>query len=145
MKIVVYFNFIISVLFTICYFYQFAYVLIGLLKKTKRLEAKKQHKFAVVISARNEANMIGNLIDSIKSQNYPRELIDTLVVADNCTDNTAEVARLHGAHVFERFNDQLVGKGYALDWLFKKLKEDMPDNQHEAYIVFDADNVVGDK
>lgn len=142
MKLVVYFNFIISVLFTICYFYQFVYVIIGLLKKSKRLEAKKQHKYAVVISARNEANMIGNLIDSIRNQNYPSELIDTLVVADNCTDNTAEVARLHGAHVYERFNDRLVGKGYALDWLFKQVKEDMPDNGYEAYIIFDADNIV---
>lgn len=142
MKLVVYFNFIISVLFTICYFYQFIYVIIGLLKKSRKLEAKKQHKFAVVISARNEANMIGNLLDSIRNQNYPSELIDTLVVADNCTDNTAEVARRHGAHVYERFNDRLIGKGYALDWLFKRLKEDMPDNKYEAYIVFDADNIV---
>ena len=62
MKIVVYFNFIISVLFTICYFYQFVYVIIGLLKKPRSMEAKTQHKYAVVVSARNEANMIGNLI-----------------------------------------------------------------------------------
>lgn len=142
MKFVVYFNFVISVLFTICYFYQFVYVLIGLLKKTKLPEAKKNHKYAVVISARNEANMIGNLIDSIRNQNYPAELIDTLVVADNCTDDTAQVAKAHGAIVYERFNNQLVGKGYALDWLFNKVKEDMPDNDYEAYIVFDADNIV---
>lgn len=142
MKIVVYFNFIISVLFTLCYFYQFVYVLIGLFKKSKPLSAKKQHRYAVVISARNEANMIGNLIDSIHSQNYPKELIDTFVVADNCTDNTAEIAKAHGAFVYERANSNLVGKGYALDWLFKKIKQDMQGSKYEAYIVFDADNIV---
>lgn len=142
MKIVVYFNFVISVLFTICYFYQFVYVLIGLFRKTTPLSAKVNHHYAVVISARNESNMIGNLIDSIRAQNYPKELIDIFVVADNCTDNTAEVAKTHGAFVYERFNNQLVGKGYALDWLFKKIKEDNPDNAYEAYIIFDADNIV---
>ncbi len=142
MNLVVYFNFIISILFTMCYFYQFVYVFVGLIKKAPQLTAKKNHRFAVVISARNEANMIENLISSIKNQNYPKELIDTFVVADNCTDNTAEVARNCGAIVYERFNKQLVGKGYALDWLFKHIKEDMPDNEYEAYIVFDADNIV---
>lgn len=142
MNLVVYFNFIISILFTMCYFYQFVYVFIGLVKKAPQLTAKKNHRYAVVISARNEANMIENLISSIKNQNYPSELIDTFVVADNCSDNTAEVARNCGAIVYERFNQQLVGKGYALDWLFKNIKEDMPDNEYEAYIVFDADNIV---
>lgn len=142
MNLVVYFNFIISILFTMCYFYQFVYVFVGLVKKAPQLTAKKNHRYAVVISARNEANMIENLISSIKNQNYPSELIDTFVVADNCTDNTAEVARSCGAIVYERFNQQLVGKGYALDWLFKNIKEDMPDNDYEAYIVFDADNIV---
>lgn len=142
MGLIVHFNFVISVLFTICFFYQFVYVFIGLFKKAKPLYAKKQHRYAVVISARNEANMIGNLIDSIGAQDYPSELIDTFVVADNCTDNTAEVARIHGAYVYERFNDELVGKGYALDWLFKKIKEDKSDKDYEAYIIFDADNIV---
>ena len=142
MNLVVYFNFIISILFTMCYFYQFVYVFVGLVKKAPQLTAKRNHRYAVVISARNEANMIENLISSIKNQNYPSELIDTFVVADNCTDNTAEVARSCGAIVYERFNQQLVGKGYALDWLFKNIKEDMPDNDYEAYIVFDADNIV---
>lgn len=136
------FNFIIPVVFTLCYFYQFVYIVIGLLKKYVPLEAKANHKYAVVISARNEANVIGNLITSIKEQKYPQELIDILVVADNCTDNTAQVARDSGATVYERFDDKLVGKGYALDWLFQQLKKDMPDNDYEAYIVFDADNVV---
>ena len=142
MEFVVYFNFVISILFTICYFYQFVYVIIGLIKKPPVLVAKEQHRFAVVISARNEGNMIGNLIDSIHGQNYPSELIDIFVVADNCTDDTAKVSKEHGAYVYERFNSELVGKGYALDWLFKRIKNDHQDKGYEAYIVFDADNIV---
>ncbi len=61
-------------------------------------------RYAVLISARNEANVIGNLIDCLHSQTYPSELIDIWLVADNCTDNTAEVARNMGCHVIERFN-----------------------------------------
>lgn len=142
MEFVVYFNFVISVIFTFCYFYQFVYVFIGLFKKTKPLTATKDHRYAIVISARNEANVIGNLIDSIHSQKYPKELIDVFVVADNCNDDTADVARFHGATVYERSNNELVGKGYALDWLFKRIKADHPDAGHEAYIIFDADNIV---
>lgn len=54
------------------------------------------HRFAVLIAARNEAAVIGDLIDSLKQQNYPAELIDIYVVADNCIDCTAEIAHAHG-------------------------------------------------
>ena len=97
MKAIIVFNCIISVVFTLCYAYQFFYIFVGLLKKPQEFTAKKQHRFAVVVSARNESSVIGNLIKSIKSQNYPTELVDVFVIADNCTDNTAEVARNAGA------------------------------------------------
>ncbi len=142
MKTIIYLNWIISIIFTLCYAYQFFYIFVGLLKKPKVFTALVQHKFAVIISARNERDVIGQLIESIKNQNYPSELIDIFVIADNCTDDTAEVARDAGAIVYERFNKQLVGKGYALDWLFKIIKSEHSDKNYEAYIVFDADNLL---
>lgn len=142
MKLIVYMNFFISLVFTLCYFYQLVYVLVGLFKKKFPDEASKNHRFAVVVSARNEGNVIGNLIRSIKTQTYPSELIDIFIVADNCTDNTASICRELGANVYERFNTTLVGKGYALDWLFKKIDADYGDSAYDAYIVFDADNVI---
>ena len=70
------------------------------------------------MAARNESSVIGEWIQTLKQQDYPSELLDVFVIADNCTDNTAEVARQAGAIVYERFNKVQVGKGYALDYLF---------------------------
>ena len=136
------FNFCVFLAFTICYTYQLYYVFVVLTRKPKQLVAKKNHKFAVVISARNESAVIGQLIHSIKVQNYPSELIDVFVIADNCTDNTADVAREAGATVFPRFNTEQVGKGYALDYGFNVILSKYADRGYEAYFVFDADNVL---
>ncbi len=134
------FNLIIFIIFTGFYSYQFYYVLVGMFKKPKTLVAQKNHRFAVVIAARNESAVISQLINSIKKQKYPAELIDIYVVADNCTDNTADVAKEAGATVFERFNRQYVGKGYALDYAFKIILNS--DVKYEGYFVFDADNLL---
>ena len=134
------FNLVILILFTGFYFYQFIYVLVGIFKKDKEFLAAKDHKYAVVIAARNESAVISQLIKSIKKQKYPSSLVDIYVVADNCTDNTADVAREAGATVFERFNRQYVGKGYALDYAFKIIMNSF--STYEGYFVFDADNLL---
>ena len=136
------FNFCVFITFAICYTYQLYYVFVVLTRKPKERVAKKNHRFAAVISARNESAVIGDLIHSIKVQNYPSELIDVFVIADNCTDSTAEVAREAGAIVFPRTNDKEVGKGYALDYGFQVIREQYADRGYEAYFVFDADNVL---
>ena len=82
-------------------------------------------------------------IESIKKQNYPQELIDIFVIADNCTDNTATIARQVGATVFERFNEIEKSKGYALEWLFDIILTRFPD-KYDAFCVFDADNIVSE-
>lgn len=110
------------------------------MKKRPRLE-EKQYRFAVIICARNEEMVIGSLVDSLMQQEYPQEKFRVIVVADNCTDATAEEARRHGAMVYERFDRKKVGKGFALHWLFEHLKEDCPD-QFDAAAIFDADNLA---
>ncbi|WP_312699380.1 glycosyltransferase family 2 protein [Sedimentibacter sp.] len=134
------FNLIIFILFTGFYFYQFFYIIVGMFRKSKVLTAETNHRYAVVIAARNESNVISQLINSIKKQKYPSELTDIYVVADNCTDDTAQVAREAGAYVFERFNRQYVGKGYALDYAFKSIINS--DEKYDGYFIFDADNLL---
>jgi len=118
------------------------YTVIALFYKPKFPETEKRHKFCVVIPARNEEKVIGNLIDSLKKQDYPEELIDIFVVADNCTDRTADAARDAGATVFERFDAQKKGKAYALDYALKRIIEEYGENGYEAVLFFDADNVA---
>ena len=136
------FNFIMLLVFTLCYCYQFGYLLVRFFKKQKVYTAKKLHKYAVLISARNEGAVIGELLESLHRQNYPQELLDIYVVADNCTDNTAQIAEDHRAIVYERFDRRLVGKGYALNYLFEKIYARSGLEAYDGYFVFDADNVL---
>lgn len=142
------FNGFVKVMFFMFYAYQFFYILVAILKKPKRFnhlekEGKiKPHRFAVMISARNEEAVIGQLLESINRQTYPRELVDIFVAADNCTDQTAKVAAEHGAKVYKRFNQTKVGKGYALEMLFNVVREDYGHDYYDGYFVFDADNLL---
>ncbi len=136
-------NSIIGILFLLCYSYQLYYILVALFKKKRPHSGEfKYHKFAVLISARNEEEVLAGLINSINNQDYPSELITTFVVADNCTDRTAQVAREAGAVVFERFDSAHVGKGYALEFLFDALNAAYFDAGFDAFFVFDADNIL---
>lgn len=122
--------------------YKIVYWLIGLFFTRKFKPAKKKHKYAILIAARNEKNVIGNLLDSINKQDYPSELLTTFVVADNCTDNTAEIARKHGAVCYERFDNEHKTKGFALQYLLEKIEEDYDRMSFEGYFIFDADNLL---
>ena len=134
-------NAVIMALFFICYSYQFYYVAVALLQRKKFTGRNEYHRIAVLIAARNEENVIGQLLDSIRAQSYPMDRVDIFVGADNCTDDTAGVARAHGATVFERFNTEQVGKGYVLSELLRRIKR--PGHRHyDAYLVLDADNVL---
>lgn len=141
MKIIQWINYVIAIIFFICYFYQIIYILISLLKKNKPYKTRKQNRFAVLVCARNEAGVIADIINSIKTQTYNQKLISVFVMADNCTDDTAEIAMCAGAIVYERQNKQLVGKGYALEYLLNCTSKDYPDS-FDGYFVFDADNIL---
>lgn len=143
-------NFLIAVIFAVCYAYQFLYipvVLVGRRKQEAATFSKKttglvpMNRFAVMICARNESAVIGDLIDSIHQQTYPGHLVTIFVMADNCTDETAKLAANKGAVVYERFNKSLVGKGYALEALLGHIKADYPEG-FDGYFVFDADNIL---
>ena len=141
-------NLAIGVLFFIMYFYQIVYLFVGLFDKLREklygkrpYTPKKLHKLAVLIAARNESAVIGELVKSIQRQDYPAERLHVFVVADNCTDNTADICRQLGCTVFERFNKEYVGKGYAMNFAFEHIFAD-PANDYEAFIILDADNLL---
>ena len=133
---------ILSVLITIMLAYHSVYFIIGIFKTKKFKKAKVKHKYAILIAARNEEKVIGNLLDSIAKQDYPRDLLTTFVVADNCTDSTAAIARKKGAICYERFNDQDKTKGFALEFLFNNIESDYGINSFDGYFIFDADNLL---
>lgn len=136
-------QFVLFVFFTAAYAYQFVYLIVGYFGKGRQGKADAvQHRYGAIIAARNEEAVIGELIASLKKQEYPAELLDIFVIADNCTDSTAEVSRQAGAIVYERFNKVQVGKGYALDYLFQNIFRDKGEHAYDGFFVFDADNLV---
>ena len=131
-------------LITIYWIYQLVISICSLIKlKDKPLIEDKDHKFLAIIPAHNEEAVVGNLIESLKNQTYPKEKYDICVIADNCTDNTKQVAEKHGVKVFERHetDPSKRTKGDALSLFLNNMLAD-PKMDYDAFFVFDADNIV---
>jgi len=94
---------------------------------------------SVLIPAHNEETLILDLLESLDAQDYPKDRYSVHVVADNCTDATAEIARVHGVKVYERMDTFRPGKGQALGWLLKQLGE---QSTTDAFVFVDADSTV---
>ncbi|MBM6941571.1 glycosyltransferase family 2 protein [Collinsella intestinalis] len=136
------FNYTLMMLLSVLCFYQLILFVVGLLKgEVSYPPAKRLHRYAFFIAAHNEEPVIGNLVRSILDQDYPSELIDVFVVADACTDNTAEAARRAGAIVYERNDLARKGKSWVMDYGFRRILEQYP-GRHEGFFIFDADNLV---
>lgn len=98
---------------------------------------KTTRRFRFVVPAHNESAGIADTVASLLAVDYPRELFEVVVVADNCTDDTAARARAAGATVMERSNLEQRGKGYALDHAFSATPAEV-----DAVVVIDADTLV---
>ena len=136
---------VLTTIVTVCTAYQIFYLLVGFFSpKIKFSPAKKKHRYAVVVTARNEENVIAKLIESIHNQTYDKDKITIFVVADSCSDKTAQICRDLGCVVYERFNDDpsKARKGYALEWFFDHLRVDYDITYFEGFAFFDADNVL---
>ena len=137
--------FIISIILQIFFFAYGLYIFVVSLfawfkKREKPLITNKYHKYALIVAAHDEEAVIGNMVDSLKQIDYPADCFDIFVIADNCTDNTAAIAKEHGALVYERTNHELRGKGYALEWMFNIIFG--LEKHYDSVAVFDADNLV---
>lgn len=150
MEAIVWINYLLSTLFLACYGYQFLYMLYALLfpKKTAPVQiaalspTPSGKRYALLVCARNEEAVIGDLLESIRAQSYPQALLEAFVAADNCTDLTALIARQQGATVYERFDTAKVGKGYALQFLLSHIWKDRGQDAFDGYFILDADNLL---
>ena len=126
---------------TIFWVYQLVISICSLINfKEKPILEEKTNKFMAIIPAHNEEAVVENLIMSLQKQDYPRDSYDIYVIADNCTDDTAKIAKKAGAIVYERFDSMHKTKGAALNWfLAQKIEEDAP---YDAFCIFDADTIV---
>ena len=111
-------------------------------REASRPPALPGTRFCILVPAHNEEHGLPATIGSLRAIEYPADLFRIVVVADNCTDHTALVARSHGAHVIIRRDDARRGKGWALQHAIETLLAPDAGIAWDALVVIDADTVV---
>lgn len=109
-------------------------------RRTKFRGTEKLHTFTILVPAHNEEILLPELLQSIEALDYPHTAYNVCVVADNCTDRTSVIAQQFGASVYERFDTEHVGKGYALEWLIAQLEAE--GALGDAVLILDADSLI---
>lgn len=110
----------------------------AIIKNKVEKDSNKKNKFAIVIPAHNEELFIGRALESLQHQQYPSDCLKVHVIADNCKDNTYNIAVSYNVNVVERKSVDK-GKGYALEYAIKNIiKED-----YDALLIMDADSIIG--
>ena len=117
------------------YYVSLAFVALLSRKEAPSVGGNPTHTFAIVIPAHNEEQNISTTLRSCAGLDYPKGKYKVFVVADNCSDRTAEIAKNNGATCLERYDEEKKGKGFALEWGFKQI---LPEG-HDALVVLDAD------
>jgi cellulose synthase/poly-beta-1,6-N-acetylglucosamine synthase-like glycosyltransferase len=110
-----------------------------LARRRSNMPGASSTRFDIIVPAHNEETGIEETVRSLRALDYPADLFRILVIADNCTDRTAELARGAGAIVVERFDAVKRGKGYALSLAYEK---SLTEGFADAVVVVDADTVV---
>jgi cellulose synthase/poly-beta-1,6-N-acetylglucosamine synthase-like glycosyltransferase len=126
-----------SLLLIICAFFLIECIASRFTKTSnENIENWQNTQVSIIVPAHNEATVIGSTLETLTSALKPQDSL--IVVADNCNDSTAEIARAKGAMVIERYDSENRGKGYALDYGIKFLTSQAPD----VVIIIDADCTV---
>jgi cellulose synthase/poly-beta-1,6-N-acetylglucosamine synthase-like glycosyltransferase len=107
-------------------------------KKKKQANHSLLNKFIVIVPAHNESKVIKRTLDSIKKLDYPEKKYKTVVVADNCSDDTADIVKNRGVTCLERVDSEKKGKGFALQWVFNHINGE----EYDAVVIIDADTLV---
>jgi len=132
----------VGLVFFLFYAYQLYFILVSIMRKPEPFPDATPGRYAILICAHNEKSVIGHLLDSINAQDYPKDHLCVYVLADNCTDNTADIAREKGAVVIERFDDKKIGKGYVLNYMIDYITGNGAVWDYDGYFIIDADNLL---
>lgn len=116
--------------------------IVGIFFKKKFPHTETKLKYGIIIPARNEEKVVANLIKSVQQTEYSQDKLQIFVIAHNCTDNTAQIAREAGATVYEYSNPEENTMGYAFKYLFERIKEDWGTENYDGFFLFNADNVL---
>lgn len=120
------------------------FAIVGIFSKKTFPSTDKKLRYGIIIPARNEEAVVKNLIDSVKKNKYPQDKLHVFVIAHNCTDKTAEIARAAGATVYEYNNPDECTMGYAFRYLFKQIERDYGTASYDGFFLFNADNVLAE-
>lgn len=133
---------ILSCVLSLLFLHFIFFSIVGLFGHKKFPKTEEKLKYGIIIPARNEEKVVADLINSIKSNKYPQEKLHIFVIAHNCTDRTAEIARENGATVYEYNNSNECTMGYAFKYLFSRIKSDYGTENYDGFFLFNADNVL---
>ena len=129
---------IISALVSLYLFHFFFFMIVGLVHKKRFPKVEEKCRYGILVSAKDEENVIPRLINSIKESNYPNDKLDIFIIAHNCKDKTAEVAKSMGANVIIYNDENVRTLGLAYQYAFKRINV----KEYDGIIVLNADNVV---
>ena len=130
-----------AILSLLCFHFIF-FAVVGIFKRKTYPQTDEKLRYGVIIPARNEEAVVANLIDSVRRNDYPQDKLDVFVIAHNCNDKTAQIAREHGGIVYEYNNPDECTMGYAFRYLFDRIKEDYGIENYDGFFLFNADNVL---
>ena len=127
--------------------YRGLFFVVGFFKRKTFSPTQNKHAYGICVAARNEGAVIENFLDSVARQDYPLDRLTVFIVAHNCTDETAKIARAYKKNglnvvVYEHNAPDERTKGYALKALFEKIEKEYGTQAFDGYFIFDADNVI---
>ena len=128
--------------FFLLLFHYIVFTVIGIFKKKTFPKTEEKRRYGILIGARNEEAVIGRLLDSIRANDYPADKVRVFVVAHNCTDRTAEIARSKGATVYEYNNPAERVVGCAYRHFAERINAEGGLSELDGIIVINADNVL---
>ena len=127
--------------------YEVVFFAVGIFFRKRFKKTEERRRYALCVPARNEEKVIQNFLESVANSDYPLEKLTVFIVADNCTDQTAQISRSYRNKrlrviVYEHNAADERTKGYALRYLFEKIEKDYGVENFDGYFIFDAYNVI---